>query len=67
MTRVFVAEGEVIYQKIVCTKILSITRANERATLGPQCPQKKSAQSPAKGKPKQPKKKKKGQEKEKTI
>lgn len=59
MTRVFVAVGEIIYQKIVFTKILSVTRANERATLGLQCPQKKSAKSPAKGKPKQPKKKKK--------
>ena len=55
MTRVFVAVGEIIYQKIVFTKILSVTRANERFTLGPQCPQKKSAKSPAKGKPKQPK------------
>lgn len=52
MTRVFVAVGEIIYQKIVFTKILSVTRANERATLGLQCPQKKSAKSPAKGKPK---------------
>lgn len=40
---------------------------NERATLGLQCPQKKSAKSPAKGKPKQPKKKKRRQEKEKRF
>ena len=33
MTRVFVAVGEIIYLKIVFTKILSVTRANERATL----------------------------------
>lgn len=67
MTRVFVAVDEIFYQKIVLTKILSVTRANERATLGLQCPQKKSAKSPAKGKPKQPKKKKKRQEEEKRF
>ena len=34
MTRVFVAVGEIIYLlKIVFTKILNVTRANERATL----------------------------------
>ena len=33
MMRLFVAVGEVIYQKIVFTKIPSVTRANERATL----------------------------------
>ena len=33
MICVFVAVGEIIYQKIVFTKILSVTRANERATL----------------------------------
>ena len=33
MSRVVVAEGEIIYQKIVFTKIPSVTRANERATL----------------------------------
>lgn len=33
MSRAFVAVGEIIYQKIVSTKILSVTRANERATL----------------------------------
>ena len=33
MTLVFFAVGEIIYQKIVFTKILSVTRANKRAKL----------------------------------
>lgn len=33
MTCVFVAVGEIIYQKIVFSKILSVTRANKKTTL----------------------------------
>lgn len=33
MTFVFVAVGEIIYQKMFFSKILSITRANKKATL----------------------------------
>lgn len=61
MTRVFVAVGEIIYQKIVFKKILSVTRANERATLGLQCP----PSSQLKENPRSPRKRKKGKKKKK--
>lgn len=65
MTRVFVAVGEIIYQKIVFTKILSVTRANERATLVLNVRRRSLPSPQLKENPSSPRKRKKGKEKKK--
>ena len=56
MTRVFVAVGEIISWPENCFhKDSECHTCKRKGHISPQCPQKKSAKSPAKGKPKQPK------------
>ena len=65
MTRVFVAVGEIIYQKIVFTKIPSVTRANERATLVLNVRRRSLPSPQLKENPSSPRKRKKGKKKKK--